>query len=143
MEASKKRKLELGNSQKTSAYSLTNFDLSTFPPVDVSILKESYDMIQPQTKTSDLIHIYVPPSPSHWIALDRCNLYISLGLKADKTYTFKVPPGSGIVTQTAYGNYLLGTIFEQIDVLINGHYIRRKSICLFSNVSQNPVQQHS
>lgn len=119
MEAAKKRKLEVSQSQKTAAYSLTNFDLSSFPPVDISVLSQSYEAVVPQTKTNDVINIYIAPSPSHWIALDQCFLYLSLAIKKN-TYTFDPAAATGVTNQTAFGNYLLGTFFEEIDIKLNG-----------------------
>lgn len=82
MEASKKRKLELGTSQKAAAYSLTNFDLTTFPPVDISVLSESYVQIQPQNKSQDMLIFICPlilPTGWHWtIVTYICHLLLRL-----------------------------------------------------------------
>lgn len=119
MEASKKRKLEIGVGQLDAAFNASHFDLSLFPATDLSILSESYNQVEPQTKTGEVLEFHLPPNPTHWIALSDIFLYLSLGVKATPETTGS---GTTAVTKyvTSYGNFLSGTLFEAIDIRING-----------------------
>lgn len=114
MEQAKRKKLEQLQPQKAAAFNISQFDLTNSPLVDISILNEEYEEIIPHTKTSDVIEIHYNGSPSHWINLRETSLYLNLGVRT------KVDARLPNSSKTSIGNYILATLFETIDIKING-----------------------
>lgn len=114
MESTKKRRIETEQATKTPAYNVSHFDLTSLPASDLSILSSEFVQVTHQTKTSDIIEYYIPPSTSTWISLKE--IFLVLGLKVETAAGAKL----GSSSKTSVGNLIAGSLFETLDVKLNG-----------------------